>query len=174
MSNRSTMVSYEKIIRRFLKFHLVFKWELFVSFCVQMVPPFLFHVLQCSVLCWLTLVLLSMDSYETATTDNGLKNQLYMNAWPVSWQLVEFQSKDQSPPAKNSLATATRLIKHKGLAYICVEQTFLYSYIYNTNLFGYRCQESNKNRAYLSPARGLSEPELCNQIRYTSERNACH
>ena len=32
-SNRSIMVSYEKIIRQFLK--LVFKWELFVSFRVQ-------------------------------------------------------------------------------------------------------------------------------------------
>ena len=42
-----------------------------------MVLPFLFHVhfheLQCSVLCQLTLVLLSMDSYKAATTDNGLK-----------------------------------------------------------------------------------------------------
>ena len=73
-SNKSIMVSYEKIIRRFLKFHLVFKWELFVSFRAQMVPPFLFHVhfcvLQCSILCQHTLVLLPMDSYEAA---NGLK-----------------------------------------------------------------------------------------------------
>ena len=62
-----------------------------------------------------------------------------MDTWPVSLQLVEFQSKDRSPPAKNSLATATRLIKHKHLASICVEQAFLYSYtgIYNTNLFGF-------------------------------------
>ena len=59
----------------------------------------LFRVLQCSVLCQLTLVLLAMDSYETPTTDNGLKNQSYMDAWPVSLRLVEFHSKDRSPPA---------------------------------------------------------------------------
>ena len=75
-----------------------------------------------------------MDSYDTATTDNGLKNQSYIDAWPVSLQLVEFHSKDRSLPAKNGPATATRLIKHERLAYICVEQA--YSYIYNTNLFG--------------------------------------
>ena len=75
-------------------------------------------------------------SYETATTDTGLTNQSYTDAWPISLQLVEFHSKDRSPPAKNGPATATRLIKHKRLAYICVEQAFLYSYIYNTNLFG--------------------------------------
>ena len=40
------MVNYEKIIRRFLNLRLVFKWELFVSFRVQMVPPFLFRMLQ--------------------------------------------------------------------------------------------------------------------------------
>ena len=92
-----------------------------------------------NVLCRLTLVLLSLDSYKTATTDNGLKiKPVIMDTWPVSLQLVEFQSKDQSPPAKNGLATATRLIKHEHLAYICVEQAFCYSYIYiyNTNLFG--------------------------------------
>ena len=59
-----------------------------------------------------------------------------MDAWPVSLQLAEFHSKDRSPPAKNSPATTTRLTKHECLAYICVEQAFLYSYIYNTNLFG--------------------------------------
>ena len=31
-SNRSTMVSYEKIIKGFLKNPLVFKWELFKDF----------------------------------------------------------------------------------------------------------------------------------------------
>ena len=77
-----------------------------------------------------------MDSYETATTDNGLKNQSYIDAWPVSFQLVEFHLKDRSLSAKNGPATATRLIKHQRLAYVCVEQAFLYSYIYNTNLFG--------------------------------------
>ena len=77
------MVSYEKIIRQFLKFHLVFKWELFVSFHVQMVPPFYSVCYSAGVLCQLTLVLLSMDSYETATTDNGLKNQSYMDTFAV-------------------------------------------------------------------------------------------
>ena len=89
-----------------------------------------------AVLCRLTLVLIAMDSYETDTTDNGLKNQSYIDAWPVSLQLVEFHSKDRSLPAKSGPATATRLIKHECLAYICVKQAFLYSYIYNTNLFG--------------------------------------
>ena len=77
-----------------------------------------------------------MDSYKAATTDNGLKNQSYMDACPVSLRLVEFHSKDSSPPAKNGPATATILMKRERLVYICVEQAFLYSYIYNTNLFG--------------------------------------
>ena len=67
----------------------------------------------------------------------GIENQSYMDAWPVSLQLVEFHSKDRSPQScQNSPAIATRLTKHECLAYICVEQAFLYSYIYNTNLFG--------------------------------------
>ena len=67
------MVSYEKIIRQFLKFHLVLKCEQFVSFRVQMVPPFLLHLLQCSVLLLFYGHLLSMDSYMVTTADNGLK-----------------------------------------------------------------------------------------------------
>ena len=65
----------------------------------------MFCVLQCSVLCWLTLVLLSMGSYEA---DNGLKNQSYMDAWLVSLRLVEFHSKDQSPPANMALLLTAR------------------------------------------------------------------
>ena len=74
---------------------------------------FLFHVLQCSVLLLFYGHLLSMDSYMAATTDDELKTmQSYIDAWPVSLQLVEFHSsKDQSPPAKNDPATATRLTK---------------------------------------------------------------
>ena len=43
--------------------------------------------------------------YEAATTDNGSKNQSYMDAWPVSLQLVEFHSKGRSSTAKNGPAT---------------------------------------------------------------------
>ena len=31
-----------------------------------------------------------LHMYKTDTTDNGLKNQSYMDVWPVSLQLVEF------------------------------------------------------------------------------------
>ena len=173
------MVSYEKIIRRFLKFHLVFKWKLFVSFRVQMVPPFLFCVLYCANLLFFYGYLLSMDSYKLIR----IESQSYMDAWlqsfpqrfPITgrvgvvWVWSTPTSKDFKPTSKDfsmvkqggppcfpehclvsifaigriSLkksitscpATATRLTKHEHLAYICVEQTFLYSYVYNTNLF---------------------------------------
>ena len=84
------MVSYEKIIRSFQMGTVSFS-------CTNGAAIFIL----CGVLCQLTLVLLSMDSYETATTDNGLKNQSYMyvDTWPVSLQLVEFQSKNRSPLA---------------------------------------------------------------------------
>ena len=62
-----------------------------------MVLPFLFHVLQCSVHVMCQLFVLSMDSYEAATTDIVLKNQSYMDAWPVSLrQLVKFHLKARS------------------------------------------------------------------------------
>ena len=99
-----------------------------------MVPPFLLCALPQCYSAVPTYSCSVIYSYETATTDNGLRNQSYMDAWPISLQLVEFHSKDQSPPAKNGPATATRLIKNKCLAYICVEQAFPYSY--NTNQFG--------------------------------------
>ena len=106
-------------------------------FCVH------FRVLQTTVQCiqcQLTLVLLSMDSYEAA--DNRLKNQSYvclasifaigsagmlLAYKPTSTRVSLLQ--DQSPLAKNSPATATRLTKHEHLVYIYVEQAFLYSYI---------------------------------------------
>ena len=71
--NRSTMVSYQKIIKGFWKFHLVFKWELFVSFRAQMVLPFLFRMLQFSVLCQLALFLWIYVIYGLLQTDKGLK-----------------------------------------------------------------------------------------------------
>ena len=56
--------------------------------------------------------LLSMDSAIT-----GLKTS---HMWTPD-QLVEFHSKDQSPPAKDSPATATRLIKHEHLVYMYIQ-----------------------------------------------------
>ena len=74
-----------------------------------MMPPF-YSVCYSAVYCAVTLVLLSMDSYEAATTDNGLKNQSYICLASIFAIGRVSLLKDQ-PSAKNSPATATRLMK---------------------------------------------------------------
>ena len=76
--NRSTMASYEKI-RQFLKFRLVFTSSFqigTVCFFSQMVLPF--YSVCTSVQCIVLTYSSSVDSYDAATTDNGLKNQSYI------------------------------------------------------------------------------------------------
>ena len=64
---------------------------------------------QCIVLTYSCSVIHGLlHMYEAATTDNRLKNQSYIDVWPVSLQLVEFHSKDRSPTAKMALLLLTR------------------------------------------------------------------
>ena len=98
-----------------------------------MVLPFLFrvHFRSATVQCRLTLVLLSMNSYETATTDTGLKNQSYVDARPASLQLVEFSLERLITSCQNGPATVTRLIKHEALGiYLCRAGLLLFVYIH--------------------------------------------
>ena len=118
-SYQSTMVSYQKIIKGFLKLHLVFKWELFVSFHAQMVPPFYsvcYSAVYCANLLFFYGYLLSMDFYKLIRD----LNLSYMDAWAVSVQLVKFHLKDRSPPAKNGPGTTYKIDETRALGiYLC-------------------------------------------------------
>ena len=61
----------------------------------------------------------SLDSYMAGTATYGLKPVVLGSL--TYYFLASFHSRDRAPPAINSPATATRLIKRERLVYICVE-----------------------------------------------------